>query len=197
MRLTSGRTTMNSTTRPSSIMTPSSMTYITSSLVNCSMPNNPVGSAIGATDWGFGEFEVDDLDLIAALLVEADRRAHQRGDAVELLLAALLIDHLALFVLGIDAVDQHGDRDPVDPSSLGHFGLGGVGNLVIVGLFGLLALVARRRRLSGPRWLPGNSLLTVTWPLLSAVALDSSRVWLERSTRPSGSKRSEVWVILL
>lgn len=47
----------------------------------------------------FGEAEVDDLDLVAALLVEADRRAHQSGDAVELLLGAVLIDHLAFFVL--------------------------------------------------------------------------------------------------
>ncbi len=94
----------------------------------------------------FREFEIHDLDLVAALLIEADRRAHQRRDAVQLFLAALLVDHLALFVLGIAAVDQHGDRDPVDPSGLGHFGLGGVGNLVIVGFFGLLALVLRRRR---------------------------------------------------
>src|SRR6185437_2438429 len=75
-----------------------------------------------------------------------DRRAHQGRDAVELFLAAFLVDHLAFFVLGIVAVDQHRNRDAVDPPGLGHFGLGGVGNLVIVGLFGLLALVARRRR---------------------------------------------------
>src|SRR6202011_4871534 len=94
----------------------------------------------------FGEFEVHDLDLVAALLVEADRRAHQRRNAVELFLAALLINHLALVVLGIAAVDQHGDRDAVDSSGLGHFGLGGAGNLVVVGFLGFLALVARRRR---------------------------------------------------
>ena len=93
-----------------------------------------------------GEFEVHDLDLVAALLVEADRRAHQHRDAVELILAALLIDHLAFFVLGVAAVDQHGDRDAVDPADLGDFGLGGAGNLVVVGLFALLALVARDRR---------------------------------------------------
>jgi hypothetical protein len=46
-------------------------------------------------------------------------------------------------------------------------------------------------------WLPGSSLLTVTWPLSPAVAEDSSRVWVERSTRPSGSNLSEVWVTLL
>ena len=94
---------------------------------------------------GFGEFEVDDLDLVAALLIEADRRAHQCGDAVELLLAALLIDHLAFFVLDVAAVDQHRDREAVDPPDLGHLGLGGAGDLVIVGLFALLALVARDR----------------------------------------------------
>ena len=98
----------------------------------------------------FGEAQVDDLDLVAALLVEADRRAHQRRDAVELLLAAVLIDHLAFFVLGVGAVDQHGDRDAVDAAALGHLGLGGAGNLVVVGLFGLLALVAGRwRRAAG------------------------------------------------
>ena len=90
-----------------------------------------------------GEFEVDDLDLVATLLVEANRRTHQRCNTVELFLAALLVDHLAFFVLGITAVDQHRDRDAVHPSGLGHLGLGGAGNLVIVGFLGLLALVAR------------------------------------------------------
>ena len=90
----------------------------------------------------FGKAKIDDLDLVAALLLEADRRADQRGDAVELFLAAVLIDHFALFVLGIGAVDQHRDRDPVDPSGFGDLGLGGAGNLVIVGLFAFLALVA-------------------------------------------------------
>ena len=97
----------------------------------------------------FGKAEVDDLDLVAALLVEADRRTHQGGDAVELFLAAVLIDHLAFFVLGIGAVDQHRDRDPVDASGLGNLGLGGAGNLVVVGLFALLALVAGRRPAAG------------------------------------------------
>src|SRR5437867_3693188 len=97
----------------------------------------------------FGKAKIDDLDLVAALLVEADRRAHQGGDAVELFLVAVLIDHLAFFVLGIGAVDQHRDRDPVDPSGLGDLGLGGAGNLVIVGLFALLALVASGRRGAG------------------------------------------------
>src|SRR5215216_438781 len=93
----------------------------------------------------FGKAQIDDLDLVTALLVEADRRADQGGDAVELFLAAVLIDHFAFFVLGIGAVDQYRDRDPVDPSGLGDFGLGGAGNLVIVGLFALFALVAGRR----------------------------------------------------
>src|SRR6185437_14541866 len=54
---------------------------------------------------------------------------------------ALLVDHVAFFALGVDAVDQHRDRDAVDLPGFGHFGLGGVGNLVIVGFLGLLALV--------------------------------------------------------
>src|ERR1700733_12662756 len=90
MRFTSGRITMNSTTRPSSIMTPSSMTYITSSLVNCSMPSRPVRS-FGLYDrkYGhcFGKSQVVVFDLVTTLLVEADRRAHQGGDPVKLLLA--------------------------------------------------------------------------------------------------------------
>src|SRR6185312_14185776 len=90
----------------------------------------------------FGEFQVDDLDLVAALLVEADRRAHQRRNPVELFLGALLVDQLALFVLGIGTVDQHRDGDAVDAAGLGHLGLGGARNLVIVGFLGLLALVA-------------------------------------------------------
>ena len=109
------------------------------------MPSKPVGSGDRRHGRRLGEAQIDHLDLVAALLVEADRRAHQRGDAVELLLAAVLVDHLALVVLGIAAVDQHRDRDAVDPPGLGHFGLGGAGNLVIVGLFGLLALVAGLR----------------------------------------------------
>src|SRR5262245_57335867 len=47
--LTIGRTTMNITTRPSSIMTPSSMMYMTSSFVNCTMPSRPDGSEICGT----------------------------------------------------------------------------------------------------------------------------------------------------
>src|SRR6185436_4963364 len=78
-----------------------------------------------------------------ALLVEADCGTHQRRDAVELLLAAVRIDHLAFFVLAVGAVDQHCDRDAVDAAGLGHLGLGGAGDLVIVGLFALLALLFR------------------------------------------------------
>src|SRR4029077_5222824 len=67
-------------------------------------------------------------------------------DAIQLLLAAVLIDHLAFFVLAVAAVDQHGDRNAVDPSGLGHLGLGRARDLVIVGFLGLAALVARGRR---------------------------------------------------
>ena len=74
--------------------------------------------------------------------------------------------------------------------------LGGARDLVVDDFLGLLALLARRRR-PGCRWLPGSSLPTVTWPWLSAVAAVSSRVWVERTTRPSGSNLSEVWVMRL
>ena len=99
-----------------------------------------------------GKAQVDDLDLVAALLVEADRGAHQRGDAVDLFLLARLVDRLALVVLGVAAVDQHRDRDAVDAAAFGHFGLGRAGNLVVDDFLGLAALVARRRGASGP-WL--------------------------------------------
>ena len=95
----------------------------------------------------FGEAQVYDLDLIAALLVEADGRAHQRGNAIELFLVARLIDQLALVVLAVDAIDQNGDRDAVDAACLGHLGLGDARNLVVVGLFALLGLVARGGRI--------------------------------------------------
>ena len=56
-----------------------------------------------------GEAQIDDLDLIAALLVEADRGAHQRGDLIDFFLAARLVGDLALVVLAVGAVDQDGD----------------------------------------------------------------------------------------
>ncbi len=56
----------------------------------------------------------------------------------------------------------------------------------------LLLVARRRRRRRGRCGAPGSSLPTVTGPSgRSAVALCSSRVWLERSTRPSGSNLSE------
>jgi hypothetical protein len=47
--------------------------------------------------------------------------------------------------------------------------------------------------------LPGSSPATETWPpsLPSFEADCSSRVWLERTTRPSGSNLSDVWVTRL
>ena len=93
--------------------------------------------------WRFREFQVDDLDLIAALLVEADGRAHQRADHFEVFLRACRVDDFALLVLAVAAVDQHGDRDAVDAAGFGHFGLGDAGNLVIVDFLALLALVFR------------------------------------------------------
>ena len=59
----------------------------------------PAGRLLDRRLRRFGEAQIDDLDLVAALLVEADRGAHQRGDAVELFLGARLVDDLALVVL--------------------------------------------------------------------------------------------------
>ena len=86
------------------------------------------------------------------------------------------------------------------------FGLGGLGDLVVDDLFRFPALVARIGRLGvrGGRGLAlvaaaaGISLPTVTWlSRPSLVAEVSSRVWLERTTRPSGSYLSDVWVTRL
>src|SRR5207237_9805382 len=95
----------------------------------------------------FGEAQVDDLDLVAAFLVVADCRAHQRGDPVEFFLRARLIDGVALVVLGVTAVDQNRRRDAFDAAAFGNFGLGRAGNLVVDDFFGLLALIARGLRL--------------------------------------------------
>ena len=92
----------------------------------------------------FGEAQIDDLDLVAALLVEADRRAHQRRDLIDLFLAARLVGDVALVVLAVGAVDQDGDRDAVDAAAFDHFGLGGLGDLVVDDFLGFPALVARR-----------------------------------------------------
>ena len=170
-----------------------------SSLVNCSMPRKPVGSAIGVAAGASAKRRLTTSTWSPRFWSKPIARAHQRGDAVELLLGARLVGQLALVVLGVDAVDQHRDRDAVDAAALGHLGLGGAGNLVIDDFLGLLALVARRGgRAVGCCWPPGSSLSTVTWPsVVGGRAADSSRVWLERSTRPSGSNLSEVWVMRL
>src|SRR6185436_9186946 len=92
---------------------------------------------------GLGEAQVDDLDLVAAALVETDRRAHQRGNAVQLFLLARLIGGFAIGAAVVVAVDQHGDRDAVDAPAFGHFGLGRAGDLVIDDFLGLAGLLAR------------------------------------------------------
>jgi hypothetical protein len=83
------------------------------------------------------------VDLIAALLVEADGRTHQGGDPVEFFLGARLVGDLAFLVLGVAAVDQHRRRDALDAATLGDLGLGRARDLVIGDFLGLLALVAR------------------------------------------------------
>ncbi len=59
-----------------------------------------------------------------------------------LFLGAGLIDHLALVVLAVDAIDQHRDRDAVDLAAFDHFGLGRARDLVVDDFLGLPALVA-------------------------------------------------------
>src|SRR5262249_3082811 len=81
-------------------------------------------------------------DQVAAPPAEAHGRAHQRGDAIDLILLARLVGGLALVVLAVAAVDQHRDRDAVDAAAFGHLGLGRAGNLVIDDFLGLARLLA-------------------------------------------------------
>ena len=74
-------------------------------------------------------------------------------------LLARLVGELALVVLGVDAVDQHRDRDAVDAAALGHLGLGGAGNLVVDDFLGLAALVARRAAASAGALLRAGQLV--------------------------------------
>ena len=133
-------------------MTTISMARMMSSLVNCSA--EPAGGLGDRHGRRLGEAQIDDLDLVAALLVEADRRAHQSRDLVDLLLAARLVDDVALVVLAVGAVDQDGDRDAIDAAALDHFGLGRLRYFVIDDLLGFLALVARIARTRRRRSLP-------------------------------------------
>ena len=132
-----------------------SMARMMSSLVNCRAASQAPGSVIWRR-WRLGEAQVDHLDLVAALLIEADRRAHQGGNLVDFVFGAGLIDDVALVVLAIDAVDQNRDRDAIDAAALDHFGLGDLGYLVIDDLFRLSVLVARWARFgSRARWTLG------------------------------------------
>ena len=90
-----------------------------------------------------GKAQVDHLDLVAALGVEADGRAHQSRDAVDLLFRARRVGDLAFVVLGIGAVHQHRRGNTVDAAAFDHLGLGGARHLVIDDFLGLLVLVAR------------------------------------------------------
>ena len=90
----------------------------------------------------FGKAQVDDLDLVAALLVEADGGAHQCRNALDLVLVARLVDLLAALVAHVAAVEQHRDRDAVDAAALGDLGLGGAGDLVVDDFLGLAVLLA-------------------------------------------------------
>src|SRR5580704_4209018 len=89
-----------------------------------------------------GEAQVDHLDQIAAALIEADRRAHQGGDAIELFLWAFLIGDVAVLGFGVGAVDEHRDRNTTEPTAFDHLGPGGARYLVIGDLVGLLAILA-------------------------------------------------------
>src|SRR6185295_15519256 len=131
--------------------------------------------------------------------VETDRGAHEGSDAVQLFFRARLIGDLAFVILVVDPIDEHGRRDAVDASCLDNLGFCSARDLVVDDFLCLAALVATVA--AGCCWglaPPGNSVPTDTEPsLLSLVADCSSRVWLERNTRPSGSNLSDVCVIRL
>src|SRR6185295_2821908 len=131
-RRTSGRTTRNRTIKPSRNMIPSSIPRRRSSLVNWNIDIQRVGEA-----------QVDHFHLVATFLVEADSGAHQGGNAIDLFLVARLIADLALVVLAVNTVHQHGDRDAIDPAGFDHLGLGDARYLVIDELLRLAVLVAR------------------------------------------------------
>ncbi len=103
----------------------------------------PAGRFDDRISRSFGKAQIDDLDLVAALLVEADRGAHQRRDLFEVLFAARLVGDVALVVLGIGTVDQDGDREPLEPAALDYFRFCRLGDLVIDDLLGFTGLVAR------------------------------------------------------
>ncbi len=108
------------------------------------MPRKPAGSPIRPVEGASAKRRFTTSTWSPRFWSKPIAERTRVGDAVELLLGAVVVDHLALVVLGVDAVDEDCDRDAVDPADLGHLGLGGAGDLVIVGLFGLLALVLRR-----------------------------------------------------
>ena len=82
-----------------------------SSLVKSNRPTS-AGRQIG--DRALGEAQIDDLDLVTALLVKANGRTNQRRDAIKLLLRALRIDQLTRIVGLVDTIDQNGDGQPLD-----------------------------------------------------------------------------------
>src|SRR4051794_12544659 len=76
-------------------------------------PENP-GWLAGRRLLHPGEPQADDLDVIAALLVVADRATHQSGDARELLARARRPNGLAIRAGRFRAVDHHSEADTPD-----------------------------------------------------------------------------------
>ena len=111
-------------------------------------------------DRRLGKAQVHDLELVAAVLVEPDRGADERGDAVELLLRARLVGRLAAGGPGVDAVEEDRDREPLDAAALEDLGAGGARDLVIDDLLVLVRGVAGRAaagRLGGSRKLAADA----------------------------------------
>ncbi len=96
MRFTSGRITVSSTMIDSMPRMASSAPRMMSSLVKEKICAISDGSGSSGDRRRLGEAQVDDLDLVAAVAVEADRRAHQSGDALQFVLGARLVGELSV-----------------------------------------------------------------------------------------------------
>ena len=97
-------------------------------------PSSPLLSAPGASSTPAKRM-IDDVHMVAALLVVADRALDQGGDAAELVGLQLLPHRLAVRALAVLAIDQHGEADPLDLRLVVHQRAHGLADLVIRRLF--------------------------------------------------------------
>ncbi len=175
--------------RPTRMRASGSAAWSNSPLV---MPRK-MSAAAGRRLLGGGEAQVDDLHAVAPVGVEADRGAHQRVELLQLFRRARLVGLRAVRAGGIDAVDQHRDRQLLDDAALAHLALHRLGDLVVDRLLVAPALRARPRAGALVR-LRVRQVVGDADRLIAAVAAVVRLVhWSESSGRPDrpGSKLSE------